>query len=265
MRCVRCCVRGWRATGCGRSASGQGVDRKTARRYVEAAQSAGLTRDADSDAVTDELVGLVVEAVRPVRPNGHGVSWETLLAHEEQIQAWVEGGEGQEPLSIVKIEELLTRQGVRVPYRTLHRFAVERCGFRVGRTTVRVADGEPGVECQIDFAQMGYLLDPETGRRRKVHALIFTAVLSRHMFVWLTYSQTLSAVIAGCEEAWAFFGGVFKVLIPDNLKPVVTDADAVNPTLSSGWLDYAQHVGFGTDPARCQRRANVDPLVPVEL
>jgi hypothetical protein len=32
--------------------------------------------------------------------------------------------------------------------------------------------------------------------------LIFTAVLSRHMFVWLTYSQTLAAVIAGCEAAW---------------------------------------------------------------
>ncbi len=30
---------------------------------------------------------------------------------------------------------------------------------------------------------------------------IFTAVLSRHMFVWLTYSQTLTAAIAGCEAA----------------------------------------------------------------
>lgn len=48
----------------------------------------------------------------------------------------------------------------------------------------------------------------------------------------------------------AFFGGVFKVLVPDNLKPVVTDADAVNPRLSTGWLDYAQHAGFVTDPAR---------------
>ncbi len=171
----------------------------------------------------------------------------------EQIRGWVGGdevdGHKHDPLSTVKIEEMLTRRGVTVPYRTLHRFAVERCGFRVGSTTVRVVDGEPGVECQIDFAQMGYLLD-EDGRRRRVHALIFTAVVSRHMFVWLTYSQRLVAVIAGCEAAWAFFGGAFKVLIPDNLKPVVTDADAVNPTLSTGWLDYAQHVGFGTDPAR---------------
>ena len=73
------------------------------------------------------------------------------------------GGKGTEPLSIVKIEELLARQGVQVPYRTLHRFAVERCGFRVRATTVRVVDGEPGVECQLDFAQLGLLVDPETG------------------------------------------------------------------------------------------------------
>ena len=36
---------------------------------------------------------------------------------------------------------------------------------------------------------------------RKVHALIFTAVVSRHMFVWLTYSQTLTAVIAASAPA----------------------------------------------------------------
>jgi transposase len=248
---VREVLRAWvEGHGLRKVAERAGVDRKTARRYVAAAEAAGLCREAGVESVTDELVGVVVEAVRPARPNGHGASWELLVGHEEQIRAWVSGGKGQEPLSVVKVEELLARQGVRVPYRTLHRFAVERCGFRVRSTTVRVVDGEPGVECQIDFAQLGLLEDPETGRRRRVHALIFTAVVSRHMFVWLTYSQTLGAVIAGCEAAWGFFGGCFKVLVPDNLKPVVTGADAVNPQLSKGWLDYAQHVGFGTDPAR---------------
>lgn len=249
---VREVLRAWlEGHGLRKVAERAGVDRKTARRYVAAAEAAGLVREAGVGAVTDELVGAVVEAVRPARPNGHGASWEVLLDHEEQIRAWVRGdGEGQEPLSLVKIEELLARQGVKVPYRTLHRFAVERCGFRVKNTTVRVVDGEPGVECQIDFAQMGFLLDAETGKKRRVHALIFTAVLSRHMFVWLTYSQTLTAVIAGCDAAWGFFGGCFRVLVPDNLKAVVTNADAVNPQLSVGWLDYAQHVGFGTDPTR---------------
>ena len=243
---VREVLRGWlEGAGLRRVAERAGVDRKTARRYVEAAQAAGLSRGAGLDAVDDGLVGAVVEAVRPVRPDGHGPSWALLLGRREQIRGWVKDG-----LSIVKIDELLTRSGCVVPYRTLHRFAVAECGFKVAGTTVRVVDGEPGVECQIDFAQLGFLVDPETGRRRRVHALIFTAVYSRHMFVWLTYAQTLAAVIAGCEAAWAFFGGVFKVLIPDNLKPVVTDADAVNPRLSAGWLDYTQHAGFVTDTAR---------------
>ena len=248
---VREVLRGWlEGAGLRKVAERAGVDRKTARRYVAAAAAEGLGRDVGVEALTDDLIGAVAAAVRPARPNGHGAAWELLLAREDQITWWVAGGEGQPPLSIVKIEELLARQGCVVPYRTLHRFAVERCGFRVKATTVRINDGEPGVECQIDFAQMGFILDLATGKKRRVHALIFTAVVSRHMFVWLTYSQTLVAMIAGCEAAWTFFGGVFKVLIPDNLKAVVTDADAVNPRLSVGWLDYAQHVGFATDPAR---------------
>jgi len=158
---VREVLRGWlEGHGLRRVAERAGVDRKTARRYVSAAQAEGLCRDAGVAALTDELVGAVVGAVRPARPNGHGPSWETLLGREEQITAWVTGGAGQDPLSIVKIAELLARQGCVVPYRTLHRFAVAQCGFRVTSTTMRVNDGEPGVECQIDFAQMGVILDP---------------------------------------------------------------------------------------------------------
>ena len=111
-----------------------------------------------------------------------------------------------------------------------------------------MADGEPGVECQIDFARMGLIFDSETGRRRVVHALIFTAVYSRHMFVWLTFATTLEAIVAGCEAAWRFFGGVFKVLVPDNMKPIVAQADAVNPQFTVGWLEYAQPAGSSPTP-----------------
>lgn len=88
-----------------------------------------------------------------------------------------------------------------MPYRTLHRFAVARCGYGSRQPTVRVVDGEPGVECQLDFGRLGLIPDPDTDRRRVAHALIFTAVYSRHMFVWVSYAQTLAAVLAGCEAA----------------------------------------------------------------
>ncbi|MEB3031857.1 hypothetical protein [[Mycobacterium] nativiensis] len=48
-----------------------GVDRKTARRYTDAAVAAGLDRDGEVNQLTDELIGTVIAAVRPDRPNGH--------------------------------------------------------------------------------------------------------------------------------------------------------------------------------------------------
>jgi hypothetical protein len=82
------------------------------------------------------------------------------------------------------------------------------------------------------------------------HALIFTAVYSRHLFVFPTHRQTLEEVIAGFEAAWAFFGGVFAVVIPDNLKPVVDRADPLAPRFTDAFRAYAQARGFAVDPAR---------------
>jgi transposase len=244
---IREVLRAWLAgAGLRKVAAQAGVDRKTARRYVEAAVEAGLDRDGGPAQLSDELVGQVAQVVRPVRPGGHGLGWDQLEACHAEIEAWVRDG-----LTVVKIGVLLERRGVVVPYRTLHRFCAERCGYgRTAATTVRVADGEPGAECQLDFGYLGLLFHPVSGRQRKVHALIFTACYSRHMFVWLSFTQTLAAFIAGCEAAWVFFGGVFKVLIPDNASAIVADADAVNPRFTAGWLDYAQYCGFVTDAAR---------------
>ncbi len=66
------------------------MDRKTARSYTNAAELAGLDRDGDLDHLTDELIGAVIEAVRPGRPNGHGETWELLRANHDQIVKWVE-------------------------------------------------------------------------------------------------------------------------------------------------------------------------------
>ncbi len=244
---VREVLRQWVGSGLGRRtvAERAGVDRKTARRYIDAAVELGVCREGGLEQLTDELIGAVINAVRPDRAQGHGQAWDRLLPVEAEICEWVEDG-----LQLTNVHGKLERQGVPVPYRTLHRFAVERCGFGCSRSTVRVADGEAGMECQIDFGRLGMMHDPVTGRRRAMHALLFTAVHSRHMFVWLSFTQTLADVIAGCEAAWAWFDGIFKVLIPDNMKPIVLNADPVNPSFTDGWLDYSQARGFGTDPAR---------------
>jgi transposase len=259
---VREVLRRWldNKEGLRRVADAAGVDRKTVRRYVEAAQSLGVTREGGEAQLSEQLLAAVVEAVRPGRPGGHGEGWAALEAHHGTVQELVDKG-----LTVVKIGDLLGRRGIVVPERTLHRYCAERCGSGTKKDTVPLADPEPGQELQADFGRMGLLFDSMQARRRVVHALILVAVWSRHMFVWLTFSQTTADVIEGIELAWAYFGGIFPVLIPDNLSPVITKAEPTEPRINDTFLEYSQARGFLIDAARVRRprdKARCERQVP---
>ena len=235
-----------------------GVARMTARGYIAAAVELGLDRSGGVGQLTDELIGQVCERVRPHRSDGHGAAWRALLAQEAQIKEWV-----NQDLTVVKIGVLLGRQGVKVPHRTLARFAVERCGAGRRTTTSRVADPPPATECQVDFGRLGLVADGE--RRRVCYALIFTACYSRHQFVWPTFAQTTAAVIEGFEAAWRYFDGVFPVVIPDSMTAIVVKADNVAPRFNDTFLEYAQSRGFGIDAARVRTptdKPKVERAVP---
>ena len=74
-----------------------------------------------------------------------------LQAHHDEVAGWVE-----DDLTAVKVHELLERRGVGVPCRTVQRYVADVLGRRRGRgLTVRVNDGEPGDELQVDFGRMG--------------------------------------------------------------------------------------------------------------
>lgn len=242
-----------------------GMDRKTVRRYIDAAVELGVDRAGDEDQLTDLLVGQVVERVRPHRTDGRGEARRLLDAHRDQLEKWLD--KDKDGLTVVKVHELLERQGVVVPERTLHRYALEELG--IGRSarssTVRVNDGEPGDELQVDFGKLGRIPDPETGKQRDLWALVFTPVLSRFSFVWVTHRQTLDDVIAGFEAAWAFFEGVFATVIPDNMKTIVEKADPLQPRLNQAFVEYAQARGFVIDPARVRSpkdKPRVERVVP---
>jgi transposase len=238
------------------------IHRKTAARYVHAAERAGLCRGGGQDQLTDELLAEVAEAVRPGRPQGvgRGDTWELCEANRAFIKKKLDA-----ELTITKIARLLKRRTGRViPYRTLHRFCAQELNFRSVQVTVPLDDGAPGSELQVDFGRMGIMFDPDTRRRRVLWALIFTAAYSRHTFVWLSFTQSFADVTAGFEAAWGFFGGVFKVVIPDNMRAIVDQADPTNPRINDAFYEYAQSRGFVIDPARAghpQDKARVERTV----
>jgi len=244
---VKQVLRGWlRGEGERTAARGAGVARMTARKYIAAAVELGLDRSGGEGQLTDELIGQICERARPRRPEGHGEAWQKLLGVEDEVKQWVEDG-----LTVVKVGVLLRRQGIEVPDRTLARFAVQRCGAGRRRQTVRVDDPPPASEAQVDFGRLG--LVPDGDKQRVCWALVFTACYSRHQFVWPTFSQKLDDLIAGFEAAWAFFNGVFAVVIPDQMKAAIEEADNISPRFNDTFLEYAESRGFVIDPARIRK------------
>ena len=73
-----------------------------------------------------------------------------------------------------------------------------------------------------------------SGKRRRFRAWIFTAVRSRHRFVYPTFEETTARAIEACEAAWDFFGGIFTVLIPDNTKAIIIDGRSARAAHHAG-------------------------------
>lgn len=238
-----------------RIAAQLGLDPKTVRRYLTAAEAAGVPVTA---AISDEDVRQILLALQPAggRPRGDG--WALCGDHRTAIERWL--GEG---LRLTKIRKLLVRQGVHIAYPTLHRFAILELHFGKTATTIPVLDGDPGQELQLDTGWVGWLTLP--GKKRRFRAWIFTAVRSRHRFVYPTFEETTARAIEACEAAWEFFGGIFKVLIPDNTKAIVLHADPLAPRITPAFLEYAQARDFQIDPARvrhAQDKGRVERAVP---
>jgi transposase len=242
-----------------RVARDTGTDRSTAARYIAVAEQLGLPRDRE---LTEEEIHEVAQRVQARPLPERSTEREAVAKHKPRIAEWL----GQKrPLRLRKIHTLLKRDGLEASYDTLRRFAIQELGWHKKPPTVLLADPPAGQEAQVDFGLMGMLRDSETGRLRKLWALIVTLCFSRYQFVWPSFVQTTEAVCEGLDRAWWFFGATVRTLIPDNMKAIVKQPDALQPTLIAAFLDYVQARGIFVDPARIrapQDKARVENQVP---
>ena len=227
------------------AARSTGVDPKTARRYVRAAERAGLEQSCGPESLDDErFLTILSELKTPtLRPESEGR--KLCETHRDFIAGKLNGR-----VRLTKVHRLLQRQGVLVNYSMLYRFAVEELGFGKKSPTVPVIDGEPGKELQLDTGQF-LLPEPDgSGRRRRVKVFIFTPNVSRYRFVYVSENETTEAAIHACEAAWEFYGGVFEVLLVDNTKAIIKQADPLGATVNDTFLEYSQARGFVVETTR---------------
>jgi len=220
-----------------------GIHRDTIKKYISISLSLGV--DPKKDSVTDELTEKIRSEVTTVAKSLSIPRDDILLPHVKRIEDYLEKG-----LKGSKILTLLRRDGIEVKDSSFYRFINTRCENYIRKNiTVRLPETEPGKYSQADFGYMGLIWDEESGRLRRTHALIITLCCSRHMYVYLTFSQDIRAVIEGFEAAWGYFEGITIIVIIDNLKPAIDKSDRYNPKINRQFLEYAQNRGFIVDPA----------------
>lgn len=109
----------------------------------------------------------------------------------------------------------------------------------------------PGEKLFLDYAGPTVdIIDGGSGEIRR--AAIFVAVLgaSSYTYAEATWSQGLADWIGSHVRALAFFQGVPRLLVPDNLKSGVTTACFFEPELNPTYRDLASHYGSAILPAR---------------
>ncbi len=222
-----------------------GLSRNTIRRYILTAQSSGLVRDGPPPTESQLLSLVQLNRAGPrevVVPTG-----QVLEPWAGQIEQWLK----HDRLKLTRVQELLAQHNCLVAYTCLRRHVMRRGWFgKSSQTTVRMADTEPGQMAEVDFGRLGLLWDPQSGRKRQAWGMLTVLGYSRHSFLWPLFGQQLADVIEGLEATWAFLGGIPKYLVLDNFPAAVVGTDPLNPRLSRGFLEYAQHRGFIPDPTR---------------
>ena len=262
-------LRRWQAgTGVRAIARALGLSRNTVRKYILEAEACGVRRDGPP--ATEQQLARLVQQGRAGPRQAKIPTDQVLGPWAERIRQWLE----KEKLQLTRVQELLAQRSCAVSYMSLRRFVVRRGWSRTGRarTTVRMAGTRPGEVAEMDFGRLGFIWDPEKGRRRLAWALVIVLVYSRHgsseltedCFVWPLFRQQLVDIIEGLEAAWAFFRGVPRYLVLDNFPAAVAGADPLHPRLTRGFLEYAQHRGFFADPTRVRHPSQVKDKPHVE-
>lgn len=112
----------------------------------------------------------------------------------------------------------------------------------------------PGEKLFVDYAgQTVPVIDRHSGECRA--AQIFVAVLgaSSYTFAEATWTQSLVDWLGSHVRALAFFGGVPRLIVPDNLKSAVSKAHRYEPQLNPAYQDFAEHYGVAVLPARVRK------------
>lgn len=113
---------------------------------------------------------------------------------------------------------------------------------------------KPGEQLEVDWAgQTAQIIDHTTGEIIKAYVFVGVLSCSQYAYVEAFLSQNQECWIVAHVNAYKFFGGVTRILVPDNLKTGVEKSSWYTPIINKTYHEMAEHYGTAVIPARVRK------------
>lgn len=124
---------------------------------------------------------------------------------------------------------------------------------RITKATMRVSH-KPGETMQVEWAggTIPYY-DSVTGEEYKAYLFVAALPCSGYIYVEACTDMTKENWLLCHVHAYEYFGGVARLLVPDNLKSAVTANTRYETRLSESYQELAEHYGTAIVPARVRK------------
>lgn len=114
---------------------------------------------------------------------------------------------------------------------------------------------KPGEQVEVDWAgDPAHITDPDTGKIIDAYLFVGVMTYSQYAYVEAFINEKQKAWIAAHVHMYEYFGGVAKILVPDNCKTaVVHNGGWYNQQLNTVYHEMAEHYGTAIIPARVRK------------
>jgi len=234
-----------------------GCSRQTVVSVLQRARELGLTFSAITETSDHELFSKLTPG-KKIKPEYKMPDYEYV--HKEMAKSGV-------TLSLLWVEYCEACRGSgEIPYQSTQ--FNKYYGDYVKKTNAtKHIHRKPGELMEVDWAgQTAGIIDTDTGEI--IPASIFVAVLpySGYGYVEAFLSQNMESWITAHVNAYRYFGGVTRILIPDNLRTAINSNTREETVVNKSYQEMAEHYGTAVIPARIKKprdKATVEDTVGI--
>ena len=133
------------------------------------------------------------------------------------------------------------------------------------RATMHI-NRKPGEQIEVDWAgDHAKIIDPDTGEVCEAHIFVGVMTYSQYAYVEAFMNEKQPSWITAHVHMYEYFGGVAKILVPDNCKTaVIKNKGWYTEKLNRTYHEMAEHYGTAIIPARVRKpkdKPNVESSV----